>query len=150
MYRDDAKALVRKTDALMGELNRMGRLRGEHLKEKSELASRAQGERNLYKAARSDRAVLDKALTVSNETVTDLRAKLKVMQHQFDQMKEESVLKESALAREKNERDRMTREKEELEVAARKRAVEESNMRERVADAERRLQEKLLWAGLRY
>jgi len=45
-----------------------------------------------------------------------LQGKLRILQHQFDQLKEEMVAKEGALAKEAQEQQKALKEKEDLQV----------------------------------
>ncbi len=78
--------------------------------------TRARQQANLYRAARNDRAALARALTESRDEAADLKGKLRVLQHQFDQLKEEMVAKEAALAKEGHQQARLVKDKEELQA----------------------------------
>ena len=71
-------------------------------------------QQNLYQAARNDRTGLNKSLTVSADEISDLKGKLRVLQHQFDQLKEEMVAKEQAILKASQENQKTIKEKEEL------------------------------------
>ena len=51
----------------------------------------------------------------AGEEVVELKAKLRVMQHQFDQMKEEIVMKEAAVHKERAEKNTLENAREDIE-----------------------------------
>ena len=51
----------------------------------------------------------------AGEEIVELKAKLRVMQHQFDQMKEEIVAKEAAVQRERAEKNHLENAREDVE-----------------------------------
>ena len=69
---------------------------------------------NLYQAARNDRTALNKNLTESADEISDLKGKLRVLQHQFDQLKEEMVAKETVILKATQENQKTIKEREEL------------------------------------
>ena len=71
-------------------------------------------QQNLYQAARNDRTGLNKSLTEAQDEISDLKGKLRVLQHQFDQLKEEMVTKETAILKATHENQKTIKEKEEL------------------------------------
>ena len=71
-------------------------------------------QQNLYAAVRNDRTGLAKSLTEAQDEISDLKGKLRVLSHQFDQLKEEIEAKEAALVKESQEQSRLTKEKDEL------------------------------------
>ena len=69
---------------------------------------------NLYNSVRNDRAQLTRAVTESHDEVADLKEKMKVLTHQFDQLKEEIIAKEMDLVKESQEKARVLRDKDGL------------------------------------
>ena len=85
-----------------------------HRKELSETETLIRQQQNLYQAARNDRTGLNKSLTEAHDEISDLKGKLRVLQHQFDQLKEEMVTKETAILKATHENQKTIKEKEEL------------------------------------
>ncbi len=52
------------------------------------------------------------------DEITEMKRKLKIMNHQIDQLKDEISTKEAALVKERLEHDRVDKEKEALKVLA--------------------------------
>ena len=80
---------------------------------------------------RNDRNALSKKLTESQDETVDLKSKLKMLNHQFDQLKEEIEIKEAALVKEGQEQTRLQKEKEELSgrMSQEKAETEKSHLR---------------------
>jgi peptidoglycan hydrolase CwlO-like protein len=64
---------------------------------------------------RNDRNSLSKKLTESQDETGDLKSKLKMLNHQFDQLKEEIEIKEALLVKEGQEQTKLQKEKEDLD-----------------------------------
>ena len=71
---------------------------------------------NLYEAVRSDRNLYSKNLIESQDEITEMKRKLKIMNHQIDQLKEEIMAKEAALVKEHLEHQRVEKEKDALKA----------------------------------
>ena len=115
---------------------------------------------NLYEAVRSDRNLYSKNLIESQDEITEMKRKLKIMNHQIDQLKEEIMAKEAALVKEHLEHQRVEKEKDALkaelqrmkqQAAESKAYIEQQEVEERKllkiiseADAERLRQKKEL------
>ena len=67
-----------------------------------------------FQAVRNDRNSLSKKLTESQDETGDLKSKLKMLNHQFDQLKEEIEIKEGLLVKEGQEQTKLQKEKEDL------------------------------------
>lgn len=109
---------------------------------------------------RSDRNLYSKNLIESQDEITEMKRKLKIMNHQIDQLKEEISAKESALVKEHLEHQRVEKEKDTLkaelqrmkqEAAESKAYIEQQESEERKllkiiseADQERMRQKKEL------
>lgn len=109
---------------------------------------------------RSDRNLYSKNLIESQDEITEMKRKLKIMNHQIDQLKEEITAKESALVKEHLEHQRVEKEKDALkaelqrmkqEAAESKAYIEQQESEERKllkiiseADQERMRQKKEL------
>lgn len=71
---------------------------------------------NLYEAVRSDRNLYSKNLIESQDEITEMKRKLKIMNHQIDQLKEEITAKEATLVKEHLEHQRVEKEKDALKA----------------------------------
>lgn len=80
----------------------------------AEAETKLKQQQNLYEAVRSDRNLYSKNLIESQDEITEMKRKLKIMNHQIDQLKEEIQAKESALVKEHLEHQRVEKEKETL------------------------------------
>ncbi|CAF5181454.1 unnamed protein product, partial [Rotaria sp. Silwood1] len=63
----------------------------------AELETRLKQQQNLYEAVRSDRNLYSKNLIESQDEIGEMKRKLKIMNHQIDQLKEEIQGKEQEL-----------------------------------------------------
>ena len=109
---------------------------------------------------RSDRNLYSKNLIESQDEITEMKRKLKIMNHQIGQLKEEIMAKEAALVKEHLEHQRVEKEKDALkaelqrmkqQAAESKTYIEQQEVEERKllkiiseADAERLRQKKEL------
>ena len=85
-------------------------------------------------------------MTESQDEAGDLKSKLKMLNHQFDQLKEEIEIKEAALVKEGQEQARLQKEKEELSGEVERSKAECAKMRIEKAETEKshvRIKEKL-------
>jgi len=73
-------------------------------------------QQNLYEAVRSDRNLYSKNLIESQDEITEMKRKLKIMNHQIDQLKEEITAKEATLVKEHLEHQRVEKEKDALKA----------------------------------
>ena len=131
-YLGEAQDLAKRVDALLDDMSDADGAVFTFKKELAEMESKLKQQQNKYQAARNDRTMLNKNLTGAQDEIADLRGKLRVFQHQFDQLKEEMVAKEAALAKAAQDQQRLLKEKEDLalEVEASKgetRQVERKN-----------------------
>ena len=62
--------------------------------------NRLKQQQNLYETVRSERNLLSKNLVDAQDEINELRRRIKVMNHQIEQMKEEINTKELALIKE--------------------------------------------------
>ena len=65
---------------------------------------------------RSDRNLYSKNLIECQDEITEMKRKLKIMNHQIDQLKEEITSKEAALVKEHLEHQRVEKDKDALKV----------------------------------
>ena len=55
-------------------------------KELADLEIQLKKQQNLYHAVRNDKNILNKGLTEAHDEISDLKGKLRVLNHQFDQV----------------------------------------------------------------
>jgi len=94
---------------------------------------------NLYNSVRNDRAQLTRAVTESHDEVADLKEKMKVLTHQFDQLKEEIIAKEMDLVKESQEKARVLRDKDGLAKDIEKVRVESREAGNQKSDSEKKV-----------
>ncbi|MBN3297199.1 CFA58 protein, partial [Amia calva] len=92
----------------------------DYKKKIAEAETKLKQQQNLYEAVRSDRNLYSKNLIEAQDEITEMKRKLKIMNHQIDQLKEEINGKESALVKEHLEYQRMEKEKEALKAELQK------------------------------
>ena len=80
----------------------------------AESETKLKQQQNLYEAVRSDRNLYSKNLIEAQDEIAEMKRKLKIMNHQIDQLKEEITAKEAALVKEHMEHQRVEKEKESL------------------------------------
>ncbi|XP_078449316.1 cilia- and flagella-associated protein 58 [Lampetra fluviatilis] len=82
----------------------------------AEAETKLKQQQNLYEAVRSDRNLYSKNLIEAQDEITETKRKLKIMNHQIDQLKEEITAKEATLVKEHMENQRVEKEREALKV----------------------------------
>jgi len=80
----------------------------------AEAETKLKQQQNLYEAVRSDRNLYSKNLIEAQDEITEMKRKLKIMNHQIDQLKEEITTKEAALVKINLDHTRVEKEKEQL------------------------------------
>jgi len=80
----------------------------------AEAETKLKQQQNLYEAVRSDRNLYSKNLIEAQDEITEMKRKLKIMNHQIDQLKEEITTKEGALVKVNLDHTRVEKEKEAL------------------------------------
>ena len=78
----------------------------DYKKKIAENETKLKQQQNLYEAVRSDRNLYSKNLIESQDEITEMKRKLKIMNHQIDQLKEEISSKEAMLVKEHLEHQR--------------------------------------------
>jgi len=76
--------------------------------------SRLKQQQNLYEAVRSDRNLYSKNLIESNEEISEMKRRFKVMNHQIEQLKDEITSKDHALVKEHFNHHNVDKEREAL------------------------------------
>ncbi|KAL5022872.1 hypothetical protein ScPMuIL_002027 [Solemya velum] len=115
----------------------------DYKKKIAEAETKLKQQQNLYEAVRSDRNLYSKNLIESQDEITEMKRKLKVMNHQIDQLKEEIQAKENALVREHMEHQRVEKEKETLKAELQKMKQQAAESKAYI-DAQESEQRKLL------
>ncbi|XP_013394677.1 cilia- and flagella-associated protein 58 [Lingula anatina] len=92
----------------------------DYKKKIAEAETKLKQQQNLYEAVRSDRNLYSKNLIESQDEITEMKRKLKIMNHQIDQLKEEISAKEAALIKEHMDHQRVEKEKEALKAELQK------------------------------
>ncbi|KAM4702756.1 cilia- and flagella-associated protein 58 [Rhinophrynus dorsalis] len=92
----------------------------DYKKKIAEAETKLKQQQNLYEAVRSDRNLYSKNLIEAQDEITEMKRKLKIMNHQVDQLKEEITSKESALVKVHLDHQRMEKEKEALKAELQK------------------------------
>lgn len=88
----------------------------DYKKKIAEAETKLKQQQNLYEAVRSDRNLYSKNLIESQDEITEMKRKLKIMNHQIDQLKEEITAKEAALVKEHLDHQRVEKEKDALKA----------------------------------
>ncbi|GLD92441.1 hypothetical protein PINS_up000974 [Pythium insidiosum] len=77
-----------------------------------ESESRLKQQQNLYEAVRTDRNQYSKQLIESQEEISEMKRKFKIMNHQIEQLKEEITSKDHSLVKEHFDHHKVDKEKE--------------------------------------
>ncbi|XP_077972607.1 cilia- and flagella-associated protein 58-like [Styela clava] len=88
----------------------------DYKKKIAEAETKLKQQQNLYEAVRSDRNLYSKNLIEAQDEITEMKRKLKIMNHQIDQLKEEITTKEAALVKVNLDHARVEKEKESLKA----------------------------------
>ena len=64
-------------------------------KELADLEIQLKKQQNLYHAVRNDKNILNKGLTEAHDEISDLKGKLRVLNHQFDQVTYKVIIQHS-------------------------------------------------------
>lgn len=88
----------------------------DYKKKIAEAETKLKQQQNLYEAVRSDRNLYSKNLIESQDEITEMKRKLKIMNHQIDQLKEEISAKEAALVAEHAAHQSVEKDKEKLKA----------------------------------
>ncbi|GAB1610611.1 cilia- and flagella-associated protein 58, partial [Argonauta hians] len=115
-YINEASDLTHKVLQLMEEVKMREMQIFDFKKKIAEAETKLKQQQNLYEAVRSDRNLYSKHLIECQDEITEKKRKLKIMNHQIDQLKEEIQSKETALVQEQTARTRVEKEKSGLKV----------------------------------
>ncbi|GCA63665.1 hypothetical protein KIPB_011212, partial [Kipferlia bialata] len=104
----------------------------------SEAETRLRQQQNLYEAVRADRNLYSKNLIETQDEISELRRKFRIMTHVIDQLRDEIKAKDEALVREHFERKQVVKEREtlqqDLETARRQTAEAEHTIAAQMAE----------------
>ncbi|XP_029466203.1 cilia- and flagella-associated protein 58 [Rhinatrema bivittatum] len=92
----------------------------DYKKKIAEAETKLKQQQNLYEAVRSDRNLYSKNLIEAQDEITEMKRKLKIMNHQVDQLKEEINSKEASLVKVHLDHQRIEKEKEALKAELQK------------------------------
>ncbi|CAF2068999.1 unnamed protein product [Rotaria magnacalcarata] len=121
-YITEAGQLTNQVLALMEEVKKKELELFDQKKKIAELETRLKQQQNLYEAVRSDRNLYSKNLIESQDEISEMKRKLKIMNHQIDQLKEEiqgkeqellkkeAIKKEEAYANQQSEFERLNKQ----------------------------------------
>lgn len=96
----------------------------DYKKKIAESETRLKQQQNLYEACRADRNLYSKNLIEAQDEITEMKRKLKIMNHQIDQLKDEIGSKEAQFTKTMLDFQKTQKEKDALKGDI-------SNMRER-------------------
>jgi chromosome segregation ATPase len=99
-YAIEASSALAKYTQGLEEVKLKNSIIGEVQKKNLEAEAKLKQQQNLYEAVRSDRNLYSKNLLESNEEITDLRQKYKILQHQIENLHDEINLKNNAIREE--------------------------------------------------
>ncbi|CAF3918888.1 unnamed protein product [Rotaria magnacalcarata] len=145
-YITEAGQLTNQVLALMEEVKKKELELFDQKKKIAELETRLKQQQNLYEAVRSDRNLYSKNLIESQDEISEMKRKLKIMNHQIDQLKEEIQGKEQELVRAQSEHEKLKKEaiKKEEAYANQQSEFERLNKQLSEANDERKKQMKQL------
>jgi chromosome segregation ATPase len=136
-YLHEATEQAKRVEILLDEVRDAESLVFTYRKDMKDLETQLKQQQNLYSAVRNDRTGLAKNLTEAHDEISDLKGKLRVLSHQFDQLKEEVEAKEASLVKEGQEQAQLAKEKDELVIQVDNVKAEAKVMAKAKADTER-------------
>ena len=98
-YMNEGANMSHKIENLLEDIKNSETVIQFNKKQIEEFKSELKKQQNLYHSVRNDRSQLTRAVTESHDEIADLKEKMKVLTHQFDQLKEEIIAKEMDLVR---------------------------------------------------
>merc|ERR1719203_433185 len=103
-YMMEGTEMAQRIDILLDEVRNSETLVYNYQKQCTETQSELKKQQHLYHAIRNDRSQLTKCVTEGHDKIADYKEKIKVLTHQFDQLKEEIIAREQDLMKEKQEK----------------------------------------------
>ena len=113
-YMGEGSEMAHRIDTLLEEVRNSETIMQHNQKQLEEYRSELKKQQNLYHSVRNDRSQLTRAVTESHDEIADLKEKMKVLTHQFDQLKEEIIAKEMDLVKESQEKAKILKDKDGL------------------------------------
>ena len=113
-YMTEGADMAHKIESLLDEVKNSETVIQNNKKQIEEYKSELKKQQNLYHSVRNDRSQLTRAVTESHDEIADLKEKMKVLTHQFDQLKEEIIAKEMDLVKESQEKAKILKDKDGL------------------------------------
>ncbi|CAL8087230.1 unnamed protein product [Calicophoron daubneyi] len=114
-YITEASELTQKVLQNMDELKFREMQIFENKKRIAEAETKLKQQQNLYEAVRSDRNLYSKNLIEAQDEISEMKRKLKILSHQIDQLKDDISVKEATLVKENMDRQRVEKEREQLQ-----------------------------------
>eukprot|EP00359_Climacostomum_virens_P004078 CAMPEP_0204908026 /NCGR_PEP_ID=MMETSP1397-20131031/7042_1 /ASSEMBLY_ACC=CAM_ASM_000891 /TAXON_ID=49980 /ORGANISM="Climacostomum Climacostomum virens, Strain Stock W-24" /LENGTH=836 /DNA_ID=CAMNT_0052077379 /DNA_START=1 /DNA_END=2511 /DNA_ORIENTATION=+ len=115
-YAMEASSALAKYTQGLEEVKLKNSIIGELQKKNLEAEAKLKQQQNLYEAVRSDRNLYSKNLLESNEEITDLRQKYKILQHQIENLHDEIGLKNNAIREELIEKKKIEEKNRAFEI----------------------------------
>lgn len=115
-YAMEASTALTKYTQGLEEVKLKNSIIGELQKKNLEAEAKLKQQQNLYEAVRSDRNLYSKNLLESNEEITDLRQKYKILQHQIENLHDEIGLKNNAIREELIEKKKIEEKNRAFEI----------------------------------
>ncbi|XP_067298736.1 cilia- and flagella-associated protein 58 [Pseudorasbora parva] len=119
-YINEANELTKKVLENMEEIKMKEMQIFEHKKRIAEAETKLKQQQNLYEDARTERDLFSKNLIEAKEMNAEMKRKVKNMNNDFEQLKDSITVKEVALDKERQEFQRIERERENLKVELQK------------------------------
>ena len=142
-YMAEGSEMAARIDALLDEIRNSETVLQHSKKQIAEYRAELRKQQNLYHSVRNDRAQLTRAVTESHDEIADLKEKMKVLTHQFDQLKEEIIAKEMDLVKESQEKARILKDKDGLLKEIEKVKSDSSSAEENKSASEKEVQKLL-------
>jgi len=135
-YINEASEMTQKCLGAMEEVKIREMQIFDYKKKIAEAETKLKQQQNLYEAVRSDRNLYSKNLIESQDEIQEMKRKLKIMNHQIDQLKEEISAKDSALLKERLDHQDVEKHKEQLKAELARMRQEVEHMRQRCGELE--------------
>lgn len=145
-YINEASAQTEKVLQLMEDVKMRHQQISDFTKKIAEAETKLKEQQKLYEDVRSDRNLCSKRVIECQDELTEKKRKLKIMNHQIDQLKEEIQSKESGLVQENTARLSVEKEKDALKVELQKMKVKaaETDACINIQEAEKRKLKKII------
>nr|XP_033799268.1 cilia- and flagella-associated protein 58 [Geotrypetes seraphini] len=135
-YINEASDLTQKVLQLMEDIKVREMQIFDYKKKIAESETKLKQQQNLYEAVRSDRNLYSKNLIEAQDEITEMKRKLKIMNHQVDQLKEEITSKETTLVKVHLDHQRIEKEKEALKAELQKMKQQDLDIKQFIENQE--------------